>query len=136
MWATRANHFNVGLPQGFVRLGSNHHKILVYLHENGEGTHANFVDELKLTDEIVSNCIVRLRQHKYIKRIGKLDGYEFNCRTQAVYALPWNDGLLKKRYEAPKKTSTDRMRKHRERLKLAKTSIPAVASVFAYAETL
>jgi hypothetical protein len=133
MWATRAKHFNVGLPQGFVKFGSAAHRILYYLHESGEGTQTNLIEELDLPAYMVSNCLQRLLKYKYIRRAGKLDGYRFNCVTQSVYVLAGAHGVLFKCYESRRKTSAERMRKHRAS---KKTTIPAVPSIFAYAESL
>lgn len=136
MWATQAKHFNVGLPQGFVKFGSAAHRILFYLHDSGEGTQTNLIEELNLPSYVVSNCLQRLLKYKYIRRVGKLDGYKYNCVSQSVYVLRGEVGVVNKYYENTRKTSKERTRRYRENLKARAKQIGPVNSIFAHGESL
>jgi len=122
---------NAGLPQGFVRFGTTAHLILVHLAEVGETSQVNLQEELGFDAREVGMNLTRLRRHKFIRKLGRLDGYLFECRTQAVYTL-FHSGIRADIYVGVKnKTTAERTRKYRAKLASAKVDASLrVPSVF------
>lgn len=78
---------NPGLPQGFVRLGTTHHRLLVALHQLGPLRHRDLVEELGVESRQVSVAIAQLSRAGCIHRHPAARAYETGERTQAVWAL-------------------------------------------------
>jgi DNA-binding transcriptional ArsR family regulator len=112
---------NPGLKQGFVRFGTAAHKILLAVHELGRATHAIILEETELEPREVGMNLTRLRECGFLVKLGRVDGYVHNCRTQAMYAIP--AGKLRKLPEFQNKTAQERTRKLRATKKMKVPSV-------------
>lgn len=102
---------NPGLPQGFVRFGTAPHKILVFALEVGKITQTLIEEELDLERREIGINIFRLRKFGFLVKIGRVNGYEAKCRTQAVHVLPDSGHKPLKAFK--NKTAAERTRKMR-----------------------
>lgn len=126
---------NAGLRQGFVRFGTTAHMILKHVEEAGECTQESIMGELGLEARLVGMTLTRLVKYKFLRRIGKLDPYEFGVRTQRVLVL--FHSKRGKRYDWKKKTGAERTRRYRTQKALREEAeLYRKASIFAYGESL
>lgn len=85
---------NPGLPQGFVRFDTNHHRILVLLLALGPLRHRDLVEETALPSSQVSVALAQLQQGGFIHRHPPARAYGTGDRTQAVWGLAPYRGKL------------------------------------------
>ena len=85
---------NPGLPQGFVRLGTNHHRILVLMLELGPLRHLDVAEETGLPAGQVSVALQQLSRSGFIHRQPPSRKYDTGDRTQAVWGLEPYRGKL------------------------------------------
>lgn len=85
---------NPGLPQRFVRFGTNHHRILVLMLELGPLRHRDLVEETGLPTGQVSVALQQLRASGFIHRHPPARAYDTGDRTQAVWGLQPYRGKL------------------------------------------
>lgn len=113
-----------GLPQGYVRLGSDHHLVLQAMHELGLLRQRDLVEDLGMERRRASVALARLAEAGLIHRHPPARAYDTGDRTQAVWGLtpytgskPLNPSRVPGQVRTARYRSAKRMR---------------VASVFAY----
>lgn len=115
---------NPGLPQGFVRLGTNHHRILVLMLELGPLRHRDLMEETGIGSGQVSVALQQLSAAGLIHRHPPARQYDTGDRTQAVWGLhPYRGKLPIHTVRVPHQERQRRYRANRRR---------RVASVWQY----
>lgn len=81
----RFGNYHTGLKDGYVRLGTLAHRILVYVYETGPALHAELVEVMR--GEVgLSGNLSRLVRHGFLHRAGR-QRYRVGLRGGALYAL-------------------------------------------------
>jgi biotin operon repressor len=85
----KGEFYNLGLPQGFVRFGTNYHKVLKLLHVHGKLSMPDIAAELpKIDRRSLSTAIKALRKNGFIFRVGTAHAYETGeVRSAAIFDL-------------------------------------------------
>lgn len=84
----------IGLPQGFVRFGTYHHRILVAMLQLGPLRHRDVVEDLGLSPGAASVALAQLADARMIHRQPPARAYDTGERTQAVWGLDRYRGPL------------------------------------------
>ncbi len=80
----RRGNQHTGLKDGFIRLGTVAHRILLYVHEAGPSLHAELVEALG--ERGVSANLGRLVRHGFLYRAGR-QSYKPGVRGGALFSL-------------------------------------------------
>lgn len=115
---------NAGLPQGFVRLGTNHHLILKALLDMGPLRHRDLIEELGIEQRRVSVALAQLAESKLIHRHPVAPAYETGDRTQATWGLD--------RYRGTKPLHTVRVTGYERTKRYRAAKRRRVSSIFEY----
>lgn len=115
----RDGNYHAGLKDGFVRLGTLAHRILLYIHESGPALHAELV-EVMPGEVGISGNLGRLVRHGFLYRAGR-QSHKPGVRGGAVFSLH------KQRALAPVNTSKASQERYRAAKKAERLR---VASVF------
>lgn len=113
---------NPGLAQGFLRFGSVHHQILVFIHEVGRSTPIAIQEGLNLDRHSVGMSLTRLVRYGFLFRVDKAAQVITGEKTASVYDLKSSDQKIRYR----PLTNSERSKRVRERKKIK------VSSIFTY----
>lgn len=104
----RDGNYHAGLKDGFVRLGTLAHRILLYIHESGPALHAELV-EVMPGEVGISGNLGRLVRHGFLYRAGR-QAFKPGVRGGALFSIEEPHWRVRQAVENTPKMSQDRYR--------------------------
>lgn len=104
----REGNYHAGLKDGYVRLNTLAHRILLYIHEAGPTLHAELVEVLRGEVGLSAN-LGRLVRHGFLHRAGH-QAYKPGVRGGSLFSIEKPHWRLAQTVPAPPKVSQDRYR--------------------------